>query len=165
MRLLPGTLAILAALSPAWAIPAGARETMPRFYVYGENDEAAELKTCRINHDKAVALVKSQLRGAGMTLETDPAAEGAVMDTYININALTIETSPNFCAYSFDITFEAFNDATNPFTGKSEFSKLSYCSKGSLMIWPKAKAQAAMHNSLSGYVRACLTDYRGRNDR
>ena len=138
---------------------------MPRFYVYGEDDSVAELKTCRINHAKAIALVKSQLRDAGMVVESDPDANGAVMDTYININALPIESSPNFCAYSFDITFEAFGDAPNPFTGESEFSKLSYCSKGSLMIWPKAEAQRAAHDKLSDYVSECLTNYRDRNDR
>lgn len=165
MRLLPGTLAIIAALSPALAGPVVAQETMPKFYVYGEDDEAEELQTCQVSHREAIALVKSQLRGAGMAVETEAETEDAVMDTYVNINALPIDTSPGSCAYSFELTFETFNDAANPFTGESEFAKLTYCNRGSLMIWRKAEAQEAVHDSLRGYVRDCLAKYRSRNDR
>lgn len=165
MRLMSGTLAIIAALSPALAGPVLAQETMPKFYVYGEDDEAAELATCQVSHRDAIALVKSQLRGAGLAVETDSSADGAVMDTYVNINALPIETSPASCAYNIELTFETFNDAENPFTGASEFVKLTYCNRGSLMIWTKAQAQQAVHDSLRGYVRDCLAKYRSRNDR
>ncbi len=164
MRCLKRLTILLAAAVPL-ALPAAAQETMPRFYVYGEEDAAAELKTCQVSHDEAVALLKSQLRGAGMTVETDPSAEGDVMDTYVNINALPIEGSATSCAYSFDISFETYGDATNPFTGSSEFTKLAYCNRGSLMVWEKAGAQAAIHAKLRDYVRDCLTKYRTRNDR
>lgn len=164
MRYLKYPTMLLAAIVPA-ALPAAAQETMPRFYVYGEEDAAAELKTCQVSHDEAVALVKSQLRGAGMTVETNSAAEGNVMDAYVNINALPIESSAGSCAYSFDISFETYGDATNPFTGSEDFTKLSYCNRGSLMVWEKAGAQAAIHAKLRDYVRDCLAKYRTRNDR
>lgn len=165
MRILPVALAIAAAVSPALARPVAAQETMPKFYVYGEDDDAADLQTCRVSHQEAIALVKSQLRGAGMAVETNQDAEGPVMDTYVNINALPLDASPASCAYNFELTFETFTEAANPFTGESEFAKLTYCSRGSLMIWQKAEAQQAVHDSLRGYVRDCLAKYRSRNDR
>ena len=158
-------MALVAAFGPALALPAAAQEKMPKFYVYGEEDGPADLRTCRVTHAAAITAVQSELRGNGIVIQTSSSDPEAVMDVYLNISAMPISNSKDNCTYNFEINFESFNDAPNPFTSASEFTKFSYCSKGSLMIWDKAGAQATVNDKLKSYVRDCLTKYRGRNKR
>jgi hypothetical protein len=159
------TLMLAVAAGSILSQPAAAQERMPKFYVYGEDDRPADMRTCRITHAAAVTAVQSELRGAGIVIQTNSKDPEAVMDTYLNITAIPIPTSPQSCTYNFDITFESFTDVNNPFTSASEFTKLAYCSKGSLLIWDKAGAQGAVNDRLRAYVRECLTKYKGRNSR
>ncbi len=164
-RSISTAMALAAAIGPMLALPAAAQERMPKFYVYGEEDASADLRTCRVSHAAAITAVQSELRGNAIVIQTNSSDPEAVMDVYINISAILISNSKDNCTYNFEINFESFNDVSNPFTSASEFTKLTYCSKGSLMIWEKAGAQSAINDKLKSYVRDCLTKYRGRNKR
>jgi hypothetical protein len=146
------------------AVPASAQETLPRFYVYGEDDGGKDLVACNVTHALAVGAVQSELRSAGATIQTDADDPEAVMDVYINIAPLPV-SGRTTCAYALALAFESFNEASNPFTGSSEFSKLSYCNKGSVMIWERGTAQAEINTALRRHTRDCLAKYKGRNSR
>jgi hypothetical protein len=163
-RSISAALALATSLAPAMALPAKA-ETMPKFYVYGEDDTPADLRTCKVTHAAAITVVQSELRAGGIVIQTDSKDPEAVMDAYINITAMPIEGLGTSCTYNFELNFESFNEVANPFTSGSEFTKLAYCSKGSLMVWSKSGAQQAINGKLREYVRECLTKYKGRNSR
>lgn len=156
--------AAMALLVAPLAAQAQTAETMPKFYVYGEDDDLDDLTRCKVAHGPAVTAVQAELRGAGIVIQTNAADPEAVMDVYLNISAMPIGTTSS-CTYNFEIAFESFNDVPNPFSGTNEFTKLSYCSKGSLMIWENAGAQTAINDKLRTMARECLTRYQGRNSR
>ncbi len=156
--------AILAVSAPSLASPALA-ETMPKFFVYGEDDDTTSLTQCKVSHASAIAAVQSELKAKGIVIQFDSKDPEAVMDTYINLTAMTIPGSKGDCTYNFELAFESFNEVANPFTGAKEFTKLTYCSKGSLMVWEAKTAQGAMNDKLREYVGECLTRYKGRNDK
>ena len=159
-------LALTLALSPALAPVAQAQaQVMPKFYVYGEDDTPADMRACKVTHAAAIAVVQSELRGAGIVIQTDSKDPEAVMDTYINITAMPIPSASASCTYNFELSYESYNEVPNPFTSANEFTKLTYCNKGSLMVWDKATAQTAINDKLREYVRECLTKYKGRNSR
>lgn len=163
-RSITAALAIAMSLAPALAQPARA-ETMPKFYVYGEDDTPADMRTCKVTHAAAISAVQSELRNGGIVIQTDSKDPEAVMDAYVNITAMPIPSAAASCTYNFELNFESFNEVPNPFTTASEFTKLTYCSKGSLMVWDKGSAQGAINSKLREYVSECLTKYKGRNSR
>lgn len=154
-------IAILALGQPGMAAMAAA-ETMPKFYVYGEEDTVPALKACSVSHAAGITAVKAELRRAQLGIEENSKSPETVMDAYVNINAMQIKSEPQICAYSIGLNFETFDELANPFAGGKEVAKISYCSKGSLMVWPKQTAQAEIDNSLRTYVRDCLDLYRKR---
>jgi hypothetical protein len=147
------------------AAPTLAQEALPKFYVYGEADDPAELRTCRVSHASAIVAVQAELRGKGIVIQTDSKDPEAVMDAYVNINAMPISTTSQSCAYNFELAFESYAEIANPFSATKEFTKLSYCSKGSLMVWDKSAAQAEINRKLREYVGLCIDRYNGRNSR
>lgn len=163
MRPIVTAAAVLALLAPALAAPALAQDAMPKFYIYGETDDDTELTTCKVSHQSAITAVQAELRGAGIVIQTDSKDPEAVMDGYINITALPLPNSNTGCAYNFELTLESFNDVANPFSGTEEFTKLAYCTKGTLMISEKATAQTSINAKLRSMMQECLTKYRGRN--
>jgi hypothetical protein len=162
-KLFGSVLAFAAAIGPV--LPTAAQEQMPKFYVYGEDDSPADMRTCKVAHAAAITAVQSELRGAGIVIQTNSSDSEAVMDVYLNIGAMPIPSAKESCTYNFEINFESFNEVPNPFTSASEFTKLTYCSKGSLMVWDKATAQTTINDKLRNYVRECLTKYKGRNSK
>ncbi|MFM5947622.1 MAG: hypothetical protein ACKOPM_00095 [Novosphingobium sp.] len=163
-RSISSALAIAASLVPAMALPAKA-ETMPKFYVYGEDDTPAEMRTCKVTHASAIATVQSELRSGGIVIQTDSKDPETVMDAYVNITAMPIPGATGSCTYNFELSYESYNEVPNPFTSSTEFTKLTYCNKGSLMVWDKASAQGSINSKLREYVGECLTKYKGRNSR
>jgi hypothetical protein len=163
-RTLRTMAAILALSAPTLASPAFA-ETMPKFYVYGEDDDTTSLTQCKVSHASAIAAVQSELKAKGIVIQYDSKDPETVMDTYLNLTAMTIPSRKGDCTYHFDLSFESFNEVANPFTGAKEFTKLTYCSKGSLMVWDAKSAQATINDKLREYVGECLTRYKGRNDK
>lgn len=161
-RQIGASLAILSALIPPLAPRAVAQEAMPKFYVYGEDDGTPELTACKVSHASAIATLQDELSKAGITIQTDSNDPEAVMDTYINIAPLPIKGQDN-CAYALAFAFESFNEAPNPFTGKTEFTKFAYCSKGWVLVWDRRTAQAEINSTLRRHVLTCLTKYKGRN--
>lgn len=155
--------AVLALLAVAGPIaPLAAQEQLPKFYVYGEDDGTKALTECKVTHAAAIAAVQAELRTAGITIQDDANDPEAVMDVYINIAPMQI-AGQQTCAYSLTLAFESFGSAPNPFTGQTEFTKLSYCSKGALMVWSRASAQTEINTTLRRHTRECLTKYKGRN--
>lgn len=161
MRLLLTAVLILALP----AAPVLAAESLPKFYVYGEDDTPVELKDCRVSHAAAIEAVQAELRSKGIVIQTNSKDPEAVMDAYINVNAMPITTTGKSCSYNFELAFESYGEVANPFSGAKEFSKLAYCSKGSLMIWDKTTAQAEINRKLREYVTVCLDRYKNRNNR
>ncbi|MEQ1495255.1 MAG: hypothetical protein ABL912_05765 [Novosphingobium sp.] len=156
--------AILAVTAPAFTAPALA-ETMPKFYVYGEDDGTTSLTKCKVSHASAITAVQSELKAKGIAIQYDSKDPQAVMDTYLNLTAMEIPGGKGDCTYHFDLSLESFGDTANPFTGANEFTKLTYCSKGSLMVWDTKTAQATINETLREYVGVCLTRYQRRNDK
>ena len=156
--------AMLAVTVPAQTALAQA-EAMPKFYVYGETDDAVGLTECKVSHASGILAVQAELKAKGITIQYDSKDPEAVMDTYLNLTAMTIPGRKGECTYNFELAFESFNEVGNPFTGAKEFTKLTYCSKGSLMVWDTKTAQATMNDKLREYVGECLSRYRGRNSR
>lgn len=165
-RLISSALALTMSLAPALSLPAYAQaQALPKFYVYGEDDTQADMRTCKVTHASAITTVQSELRRAGIVIQTDSKDPEAVMDAYINITAMPIQAASASCTYNFELSYESYSEVPNPFTSASEFTKLTYCNKGSLLVWDKANAQGAINDKLREYVRECLTKYKGRNSR
>ncbi|MBN8484125.1 MAG: hypothetical protein J0L50_05035 [Sphingomonadales bacterium] len=157
-------LALLVAVA-AQALPLAAQEeALPKFYVYGEDDGTRELVECKATHASAVSAVQAELRAAGIAIQDDAGDPEAVMDVYVNVSAMPI-TGQSSCAYSLTLAFESFGEAPNPFTLQKEFSKLTYCTKGSLMVWGRGTAQAEINATFRRHTRDCLVKYKGRNAR
>lgn len=157
-------LALLGLAAASLPFPALAQETLPKFYVYGEDDGGKDLVACKATHASAISSVQAQLRGAGVMIQTDAGDPEAVMDVYINISSLPV-SGRTTCTYAVAIAFESFGEAPNPFTGQTEFSKLAYCNKGSVLIWERGTAQAEINATLRRHAQDCLTKYKGRNAR
>lgn len=165
MRRAVTTIAAIAAVTIPAQVALAQAEAMPKFYVYGEDDDAPGLVQCKVSHAAAIAAVQAELKSKGITIQYDSKDPEAVMDTYVNLTAMTIPGSKSDCTYNFELAFESFNEVGNPFTGAKEFTKLTYCSKGSLMVWDTKTAQATMNDKLRSYVGECLSRYKGRNSR
>lgn len=161
-RAVAGALALLAAAGQS--APVMAQQNLPKFYVYGEDDGGADLTACKVTHQSAIDAVQAELRQDGIVIQTDANDPEAVMDVYINIAAMPI-TGQATCAYSLSFAFESFNEVPNPFTGRTEFTKLAYCNKGSVLIWARSTAQAEIDTNLRRHARECLAKYNSRGAR